>query len=107
MAAEAAGAQAARACFFGAAVAGALVAAAVTRPTAVRVSSNVFVRMPLPTRTVGRGYASVGRLARVDLADPRHHAAAHVHRVGVAGTLDDGQHLGRADARLAVQHDRL
>src|SRR5687767_8392867 len=100
MAAESAGAQAARACFFGAAVAGALVAAAATRPAAARVRTFVGVRMPLPTMSVGRGYASVRRLAGVDLADPRDDAAADVHGVGVAGALHDGEHLGRADARL-------
>src|SRR6478736_2898302 len=107
MAAEAAGAHAARACFPGAAVAGALVAAAATRPTAVRVRSFVGVRMPLPTRPAGRGYASVGGLARVYLADPRHDAAAHVHGVGIAGSLDDREHLCGPDAGLAVQDDRL
>src|SRR5690349_2363056 len=107
MAADAAGAQEARACFFGAAVAGALVAAAATSPAAVRVRSFVGVRMPSQRGPAGAGYASVRRLAGIDLADPRHDAAAHVHGVAVAGALDDGEHLGRADARLAVQDDRL
>src|SRR5689334_23370395 len=57
-------------------------------------------------RSVGAS-ASVRRLARVDLVDPRHDAAAHVDGVGVAGALDDRERLGRAHSGLAVHDDLL
>ena len=50
---------------------------------------------------------SVGGLGGVDLVHPGADAAADVHGVVEAGAADDGQHLGGADAGLAVQDHLL